>query len=167
MKKLLALTLATALAVTGWAQTQKEFVAHLTKVESAAIKAFEKKDIKWFENASSADFTYTAHDGAKSDKKTSMAGMTQMFGMAEKIKVFQKRGAVSLKGSTGTAVYDGTFHVTMKPGPDKKTHVMTIKGKTKETWKKVGSQWKLTNITDIGPQTYLMDGKPMNTGGGG
>ena len=165
MKKLLTLTLVAVVAATGFAQTQKEFVAHLVKMETAATKAFEKMDLKWFENASSTDFTYTAHDGTKSNKKTSMAGMSQMFGMATKLKVFQKRGDVSLKGSTGTAVYDGSYHITMKPGTDKKTHVMTIKGKTKETWKKSGSTWKLTNITDIGPQTYLMDGKPFNGGG--
>ena len=69
MKKLLTLTLVAVVAATGFAQTQKEFVAHLVKMETAATKAFEKMDLKWFENASSTDFTYTAHDGTKSNRR--------------------------------------------------------------------------------------------------
>ena len=154
-----------ALAAVALGQTKKEFEAFLSVMEPKAAKAFANKDVKFFEGIAAKEFTYQDHMGKTENLKDSMAGMGQMFGMADKVKMFYKRGAVTLKGSTGTVEYNSTYHITLKPGPDKKVHVMTVKGKTRETWKKMGATWKVVNITDTAAPEMLMDGKPVGGGG--
>lgn len=164
MRRAIAWGLAACLAATALGQTKKEFEAFLTKTEPLAAKAFSGKDLKWFQSVAAPEFKYTDHTGNSEDLKTSLEGMKQMFAMADKIKVFYKRGAVTFSGGVGTARYANTYHLTLKPGQDGKAHVMTVKSKTKESWKKVGNTWKLVGIVDTEASTLLMDGKPIGGG---
>jgi hypothetical protein len=125
------------------------------------VKAMEGKNIGFFEKCSTKDFTYTEFGGKSSDKKVALAGLKQMMDSAQKIKFKPTVGAIkSAKGAMTVEVAE-FYEMTMKPGPDKKTHKMTVSSKVRETWVKSGGKWLLKNITDLTQGKMTMDGKPF------
>jgi len=133
------------------------------------VKAMEGKNIGFFEKASTKDFTYTEASGKKSDKKTAIAGLKQMFDSSEKVKLVPKVGAIQNSRAGITVDLTNRFEMITKPGPDKKTHKMVMVQKNRELWVNVDGKWLLKNIADVGPAKSTMDGKPMPAGamGGG
>jgi hypothetical protein len=131
------------------------------------VRAMEKKNLAFFEKTATDDFTYTM-GGQTSNKQDSIAQLKQMFDGAQRIKYHYK--AVTFKVGGDTATVGGTQSMTawMKPGTDKKKHVMKGSGKTTETWKKVDGKWMISSITETDSK-MTMDGKPMDMGkaGGG
>lgn len=166
MERALSCALVALLAAASFAQTKKEFETFLSKKEASIGKAFADKNIKWFEDAAAPEFAYTDFHGKVEKRKEAVAAIAQGFAMADKIKMFSKRGAVTLNGVIGTVEYVVTYHYTLMPGTDKKVHVITMKGSTQETWKKMGATWKITKILELSEGTVLMDGKPMADAGG-
>jgi len=171
-------TLALSCAAFGQTHTHKARHKHASKMSSferwyraetpTMERAMEKGDVSFFDKISSDDFTYTM-DGQTSNKKDSLDQMKQMFGKVKKISYHYKPTSFKVDGDMATVTGSESMTAWMKPGPDKKKHVMRAKGKTVEAWKMVDGKWLITSITENGSK-MTMDGKPMDMsqmGGGG
>lgn len=152
-----------------FADDVSDFKKWYVKESPKMVKAMEGKNIAFFEKCSTADFTYKEGSGKVSKKKEALTGLKQMMDTTETIKYKYKIEAV--KSAKGGMTVDllNEYNMTMKPGPDKKKHVMWMEARTRETWVKTGGKWLLKNITDVGTPKMKMDGKPMPAGamGGG
>ena len=139
-----------------------DFKKFLMSEGQKSMKAFADKNIKYFETMSTADFTMTER-GQKMDKKSSMAGLKQWFGMMKSIKASFKLTSAKSDGKTGVATMTSTMVGWTKPtANDKKSHKMEMTGYEKQTWVKKGSSWKLKSIEEAKPGKMTMDGKPFD-----
>lgn len=160
-KRIIAAALVGVMAVVAIADETADFKKWYAAQMPNAVKAFKTKNLKYFEACSTADFVYMM-GGQKQNKKQAMAGMQQMFSMAETIDA--KFAVKTLKANGGKAVVEmtSTYKLNMKPGPDKKKHVLDVTSHERETWVKKGNTWMLKMMEEVKPSTYKMDGKPFN-----
>lgn len=152
-----ALLLVSSAQADDLADFKKWYTAGLPQMK----KAMEGKDLAFFEKCSTADFTYTS-GGRTSKKKEAMVGLKQMFDQTKSLKYTFKITGFKKTKSGMVVTLTNHYEMTMMPGPDKKTHVMVMDQPSRETWKKSGKTWLLTNITDVGTGKATMDGKPFD-----
>jgi ketosteroid isomerase-like protein len=157
-----ALMLAVLAAVTmAFADSAADFRKFMRAEGPKVMKAFKNKDIKYFENTSTSDFTYKEFGKPASSKKDSLAGMQMMFGMMQSIDPSFTMHTVKVSGNTATVTLTSRMKGKMM-GPDKKTHKMDATTYEKETWVKQGNTWKLKKIEETKKSKMLMDGKPFD-----
>lgn len=150
---------ALSLAVAG------ELEAFLTAEMPKSKRAFETKNVGYFEAVSTPDFTYTDIAGKTQKKKEAIAGLKMMFDQSQSIKATMKLVSITENAGGGIVVVDNHYDTVTKPGPDKKSHRMEMSMTTKETWVKSGRKFKLKKIVETKVGKMLMDGKPMPAGG--
>lgn len=167
-KRLSALLLTGLMASVAMADDLADFKKWYIAESPKAVKAMENKDLKFFENSSSPNFTYTTADGKVSKKKEAMAGLKGMFDSMKTIKYTFEMGKFKAEKGVFTVELSNHYKMTMD-GPDKKVHTMTMDQKTIETFAKVKGKWIIQGIKDVGPAKGTMDGKPFdpNKMGGG
>jgi ketosteroid isomerase-like protein len=139
----------------------EELRTFLRKLEPQICKAFANEDVKFFAAISTDDFTYTDSKGVTQNKKQSLEGMKQMFGMSSNVKAKFSLGTVSAKGNAGTAKYLGHFTMDVA-GPNGKPQKMEMHTFTNETYKKVGSKWYVQKIVEYKEGKMTMNGKPFD-----
>lgn len=144
------------------ANFKKWYMAEAPKM----AKAMESKDLGFLERTSAKDFTYKAFGQPATPKKQALEGMKQQWAMTDKIKYKYKIQGIKKAGASMTVDLINDFHMTTKPGPDKKVHTMTMVGPARETWVKVNGKWLLKGIVETAQGKMLMDGKPMAGMGG-
>ena len=164
MKRLVSVVFAAAVVVgSAFAHdANADFKKFLTGMLPKVVKAFETKNVKFFDSISTADFTETEM-GKTMNKAESMAGMSQMFKSAKTIKCSFKLDSSSVKGDTGTAMTSGRMTAIMNPTkPKGKPSTMVADMWMKETWVKDGKGWKIKHIDEAKPSKMTMDGKPFD-----
>jgi len=126
-------------------------------------RAFETRDLKFFNAISTPDFV-DKEMGSAMTKAQAMEQMKMMFQMAKSINCHFNVMSTSVAGNNATLKASGHIVTVMKPqGPkDKKTHTMVIDMWTKETWVKAGTTWKIKMLEEAKPAKMTMDGKPYN-----
>jgi hypothetical protein len=135
--------------------------AFLNRFEPQVVKAFAKKDIKFFERISTSDFKYVDSNKVAQEKKAALEGMKQFFAMSSAIHVKFNRGKIAAKGNSGSVDYHSIFTSDVK-GPDGKNHKMRMETWTTETYRKVKSAWLVAKIQETKPAKISMDGKPFD-----
>lgn len=150
LRSFVTLVAVAATCAMAFADDLADFKKWYAKDAPNVVKAMEGKNITYFSNICTADFTYTEASGKSSKKKEALAGLKMMMDGTETIKY--KFKVLSTKAVKKTMVVDllNDYHMTMKPGPDGKKQKMAMENKTRETWVMVGGKWMLKNITDVG-----------------
>lgn len=136
---------------------KKEYMASIPKT----VAAFKNKDLSYFEKMSTKDFTYVAKVEGAQDKKTAMAGLKQMFGMAKSIEYKPKVLKVSAKGGAAVVSLEETFNSVVDMG-DGKAHKMVTVGWADEHFRKENGKWMLAKIVEPKPGKMTLDGKPFD-----
>ena len=139
-----------------------DFKMFLMKLLPKAKRAFETKDVGFFDKMSTADFSESMGDKT-STKAQSMAEMKRWFGMSSNIKCSFKLLSAKADGSMGTATF--ADHMTFNMKPQKKgdkMHKVVMDMWEKQTWVRSGKGWKLKMIGQMKPMKMWMDGKPMD-----
>ena len=164
LKPIIAFALAASITAIAAADDVADFKKWYMAGGPEVIKAMETKNMAFFNKMTTPDFTYTEH-GKTNKKKEALDGLKQMMDMAEKIKYRFK--VESVKKAKGAMIVNllNEYTMTMKPGTDKKKHVMWMEARSRETWVKSGGKWMLKNITDVGEPKTKMDGKLTGAGG--
>lgn len=163
------LAAAGALVVTGAtvrADDQAEIKAAFVKLS----KAFQTKNSKAIFDMSTAAFTEKNH-GMVIDAKTSKAQMDQVFAMAKTVKEcsFTPK-KIEVHGNTATVMSDGKAEFVIEDkmgqmGPKGATHTMSDRSMSKVTMVKEKGKWLFKQLEMVNEKPML-DGKPMNMGGG-
>ncbi len=140
-----------------------EFKKFMAATLPKAKKAFNSKDLKFFETTAAPDFVEKSM-GKTVNRQQSMANMKQMFAGAKSMNCWFELQSASAKGGVGIAMTHSRMTAIMNPMKkgDKKTHAMKGEGWTKMTWVKMGKTWKLKMIEDAKPSKMTMDGKPFD-----
>ena len=124
------------------------------------IRAMEHKDFAFFDKVATPDFTMTMN-GTTQKRAEALSGLKMSFDMSDKIKYKYKPTTFSVKGGIATVTGFQSGKMSMKPGADKKKHVMVVSSKTVECWRKSGKSWMIFSITETNSK-MTMDGKPMD-----
>ncbi len=165
MKRITLFMMVTAMAIVAVAAARDD-TQEFKKFYKAGIpmlkKAFKNKDISFFENASSDDFSYKHADGKIDTKEESMAGLRQMFGISKSIVTSVKVGSIKVQNDQATVTNTTTFSSMMKTGPKGGYHRMRSTMWMRESWKKSDKGWTLTMIEETRRGKYTMDGKPVD-----
>lgn len=162
MKRLKTIfVLVAGLAVAASAQGPKEALAAALKKEIPAVeKAFATENIRYFQNACTADFTYTDMQGNTQKKEAALKGLKGMFDTSSNIKVKMTLKVLRATATTGVVSSVQKWSMTTT-GPDGKPGKMTMTMTTEETMKKVGARWLTQKIVEKKVENMLMNGKPM------
>lgn len=144
-----------------------DFKKFYAKMLPQTVESFKRRDLGHFERMATADFVYKDHQGKKQTRKQSLAGMKQMFAAAERIEPKFSPKGYSFKN--GKAVVESTsqYKITLRPGQDKKVHVLEMGTAERETWIRSGGTWKLTMIEETKAPTMKIDGKALEQGSHG
>jgi hypothetical protein len=161
-----SLVAALAVGATTFAFAFGAFSNFLKAEMPKANKAFEAKNMGYFQAVSTPDFSYTDLLGNTQQKKGALAGLKAMFDSSQTIKVQTKLISVKENAQGGVCDLESKYDIVTKPGPDKKTHRMQMTSKTRETWVKQGRTYKLKHIKELKAES-MMDGKPMPPPGSG
>ncbi|MBI5705588.1 MAG: nuclear transport factor 2 family protein [Armatimonadetes bacterium] len=154
---LAALALSTAAFADDTAAFKKEYMASIPKT----VAAFKNKDISYFEKMSTKDFTYVGKVEGTQDKKTAMAGLKQMFGMAKSVDYKPKVLKITAKGNAAVVSLEETFSSAIDMG-DGKAHKMVAVGWADEHFRKEGGKWMLAKIVETKAGKMTLDGKPFD-----
>lgn len=154
----LAATAAFASAFAGSADS--DFKAFLQQELPKAEKAFNTKDIGYFERMSTSDFT-EKEMGKTYNKAQSIAEMKSMASMTKTMKCKFKVLSAKTSGNTGIAMVSGHMECTTGPMSkgDKKNHSMVMDMWEKQTWVRDGKGWKMKGLEETKPMKLIMDGK--------
>lgn len=142
------------------AQTEAEFKAASIKMCAGYKKAFEARDIKFFENTSTSDFVYIDFEKNKQTKSQSMASMKSLFSSAKTLTVQITCGKYSFAKGVGKHVTTSKATVTLLD-KDKRSHTLVVTTTTEETLKRVGGVWKVSMVRELSKPIATMDGKPV------
>lgn len=132
-------------------------------------KAFLAKKADVIGKMTTPDFTYTPFGQKAMNAKQTIALLKQQMAMlpSEGGTVTTKITKLTVKGNT--AVAETTGEMTMKmTDPQKNDHTMVAKGTSVDTWRKVGSDWKMCKIVEKSSEMTI-DGQkfdPTAPGGG-
>jgi hypothetical protein len=165
MKYSSLIVLGAVLAATSSAAAQSDFKAAMQAMIPKVEKAFETKNMAYFEAIAAPDFVDKSM-GQTLNRKQAMAEMKMQVNMTQSMKMHMKLVSAQASGSTGHAVLTGSASFTMKPGKDGKAHTMTTQFTEHQTWVRSGSGWKL-KVLDEAMSNTKMDGKAMPKGAGG
>lgn len=162
MKRLKTMfVLVAGLAVAATAQGPKEaLAAELKKAIPAMEKAFAAEDIRYFQNACTADFTYTDMQGKTEKKAAALAGLKSMFDSSSNIRVKVTARVLRATATAGVISSVQKWNMTTA-GPDGKPAKMSMTMTTEETLKKVGARWLVQKIVEKKVADMMMNGKPM------
>jgi len=136
----------------------KWYKAGIPKLE----KAFETKNIQFFESVATKGFTYRSFSGQVEQRAGAMAGLKQMFQMMNTIDCSFTMGKVSVKGSTATVEATGKFKCTMKDPQTSKSHKLDTTTYERQTWVKQGGKWMISGIVEYKQAVVLLDGKAVD-----
>lgn len=162
MKKLLTLgLLLSALTASAAAEDVK---ATLQGAYNSLAKATIAKDTSGIKKVvkqwMAPDVVFIHKDGRKETATQMLAQMQQMMPMIQK---FGKYSVVieklTTKGNTAEATVLNNVSMTMA-GPDKKPHTIVDVERSKDSWVKVGGQWKL-KVSKTYEVKATMDGQPL------
>lgn len=136
--------------------TAKQLKAEYVKY----MKAVKAKDTKALDAMMAPEFKMTMF-GKTYNRQQSSAMMQQEF---QSIKSFDKWnyrfGPMKQRGNkVTTIVYEDTASTIQ--GPDGKTHKMTDKGTVQTEFRKIGGEWKVTNVKSL-KDVETLDGKPFD-----
>lgn len=138
-----------------------EFKRFISAETPKGFKAFQTKNLAYFQNVSTDDFVYVGTGGEKQNKKQSMASLKQMFDEAKSIIAGGRIKSTKENAKGGTVEMENSYDILLKPGKDGKPHRMQMQSWTRETWVLVGNTYKVQKIEDLKPSKMMMDGKPM------
>jgi hypothetical protein len=144
------------------ADTLRSQIEAMNKTVGASMM---KRDIGGFVKACKGgmtkDFKYV--EAGKSESFDKMAeGVKMGFSQMAKVSVAKSKIlSLTEKGNKATALTEHTMAYSSVPGPDKKSHTVTMVGTSTDTYVKVGSRWMMSSMT-WGSQKMTMDGKPMD-----
>ena len=134
--------------------------AELQKEYDRYIKAYKSHDLKTLDAMATPDFKMKMGNTVM-DRTQAMAMMKQEFAsMPKGGEATVKVGKITTKGNTVIAVSTGSFKNKMK-GPDGKWHQMAGSGKSRETFVKTPSGWKIKLVEQLS-MSMTMDGKPVD-----
>lgn len=125
------------------------------------VRAFETKDVAFFDRISTADFT-EKYMGRTMTKKEAMAQMKTEMASVKAIKCSFKILSAKVMGNTGIAMTAGHMTMTSKPMGKEKSHKMVMDMWEKETWVRSGNGWKIKSLEEAKPMKMMVDGKPMD-----
>lgn len=155
-RKALILALAVVAAVPSTASAesfQKFYKAFVPKM----VAAFQARDVKFFEDISTPDFTDKGPQGTV-DKAKGMAEMKQQFAASKKMACKVKTLSVKASSSKATAVIWMKADMIVTIG--KKDHAISMEDTETQNWVKVGPTWKIKSLVEGKPTHVMMDGKP-------
>lgn len=138
-----------------------EFKKFIMAETPKGFRAFQMKNLAYFQNVSTDDFVYVGMGGQKQGKKESMASLKQMFDQAKTIVAGGRVKSTTENAKGGAVEMESSYDILLKPGKDGKTHRMQVQSWTRETWVQVGNAYKVQKIEDLKPSKMMMDGKPM------
>jgi hypothetical protein len=171
MKRILGIVLGAAMCASAFAgDANADFAKFAKEMAPRAKRAFEAKNVKFFESTAAPDFVDKMM-GQPMTRKQSMAEMKRMFDESKSIKADLKVLSTKASGNTGVAMTFGHMTIITKPTKqDPKSHKLVMDMWLKETWVRSGKTWKMKMIETAKPMKMMMDGKPMDPsqmGGGG
>jgi hypothetical protein len=147
--------------------TAQDAKTEAMKAQNQINGAMLKKDMKLLEKLMRAsctkNFQYIEEgqggkpmnlDGVISTLKGAFGGFAKVTEASTKFLSFK------VTGNTAVAKVKHKTSGVMAPGPDKKTHTMTMMGDAVETYVKEGKTWKMSKMV-WSNSVMLMDGKPM------
>ncbi len=151
------------------ADQTKEFKKYMTAMYPKMVKAFRTKDIKFFSDAATPDFTETAM-GRTMNRDEALANFGQMFQMVKSIDVKTKPSQLTFKADKGKGTVTGKWVYVgmMKPDAKGKSHKLEATSYTRESWMKKGKDWMIYKMEDTKPGTVKIDGRvvdPSKMGG--
>lgn len=159
MKRITLICLLAAVSSLAPAQTEIEFKAAAIKMCTEYKKAFESRNIKFFEATSTSDFTYIDFEKKKQNRAQTMESLKGLFATAKTLAVQVTCGKYSFSKGVGKHVNTMKATVTMLD-KDNKSHTIVITSTTEDTLKKVGGTWKVAMVREISKPTMTVDGKP-------
>ena len=139
-------------------KVKKEFEAMQPKAE----RAFAKKDAAWLIGGLDDKFMWKHVGRPDENKKQTETGLKMWFKSAGKITCKMSVKDFKVSGDTVTMVSATTMSSKMKPGKDKKSHMMKYTMSMKETWVKTKAGWRATMFEDMPGVKMWMDGKPVD-----
>ncbi len=144
------------------ASSDGDFKKFITAEIPKMNMAFNKKDVSYFEKVGTDNFTET--QGGKTAKKAeAMASLKQLFSMASSIDCKYSILSCASKGNTGTVLMHGILKTTMPAATAKgKSQSMVMDMTEKQTWVKVGKNWKISSLSEAKPLKMTVNGKPMD-----
>lgn len=170
MKRAIIILCAASLAGNAFsADGNSDFKRFMLRTIPKLERAFDHKDLSFFEKISTADFTETEM-GQTYTKAQSMSQMKAGNNQAKSIHAKFKLLTSSVSGNTAMAMTFGHITTVMKPhGPKDKAHRMSMDMWGKETWVRSGKSWMIQKLEEAKPSKMTMDGKaidPSKMGGG-
>ena len=137
--------------------------AQITKAYRTAEGKLNKKDIDGALKVMTDDFTSKGLDG-KTETKDQMANeMKQHLATVKTFKANFSPGKMTQKGDQILVSCGYSFTGTIVDPKAKKTHRLSDKGTSVDTWVKQNNTWMLKNITEK-TDKMLIDGKPPKAG---
>lgn len=136
----------------------KWYRAGIPKLE----KAFETKDLRFFDSVASTGFTYKAFTGEVQKRTDALAGLKQMFTMMDTIDCKFTMGKVAVKGTGATVDATSKFRCTMKDPQTKKIHKLDTTTYERQSWVKQGGKWMIAGIVEYKKPIVLLNGKPVD-----
>jgi len=148
-----------ALSVMTLASAADVTKADYVKLRAQTDAALKARDSSFYEKRTTKDFVYINERGSKEARAFSIREMQGMMQMTSKIEVASKitKFAKDPQGSYGEVIE--TIRMTMKPGADKKPHVLEYVMSSREYVRMEGSVSKYFMIKALGTQSMKMDGK--------
>jgi hypothetical protein len=132
-----------------------------TKVNDAMMKKDFVKLRQSLANSVTPDFVYE-EAGHKIDFDKMFATMKMGINQMGKLTLANSKIlTIDRHGDIATCTTKRSMGGNM-PGPDKKTHLIVYSGVSEDTYRKVGSQWKMSKM--LWKNTSMtVDGKPMKS----
>lgn len=163
MKRLTLLILGSAMicSVAAARDADSEFKAFMKALLPRLEKAFETKNVKFFEDISTADFQ-DKMGPQKMTKAQSMAEMRRQFKTMKSMDCSFKLVSTKVTGNTAVSLTHSKATMITLPEGNEKSHVMKAEMWEKETWVKVGKTWKIRILEQAKPMKMWMDGKPFD-----
>jgi ketosteroid isomerase-like protein len=128
-------------------------------------KAFVAKDANAVAKMAAPGFTSKGPDGKVKTAEQSLAGIKmQMFMAPRGSKVTTTITKLSVKGDKATA--DSALILTATvTETDKKEHKLFVRANSRDTWTKIGNDWKIL-LREEQAQVIMRDGKKFDRTGG-
>lgn len=124
------------------------------------VKAVKAKDIDTLNSMMAPDFKMRMKNQTYDRKQASDMMKQQFKSMKSFDKWDYKFGPMTRRGNTVTTiVYEDTASTAV--GPDGKTHKVTDKGTMQTRFRRIGGQWKVTDVRSL-KDRMTIDGKPFD-----
>ena len=125
----------------------------------AQRKAMLAKDISWYEKHQTADYYEVGVNGKRLSRAQALEGTKRTFSDLKSEKLEAKVLSATASGKDLVDVVEVRLQGQLM-GPDKKPHKISVKARYKETWTKVGGEWKMRIQQTLSEQAAV-DGHPL------